>query len=51
MREKLNDLFGLLNDIDVKGKKNLNNLLASIQLVEQMYAEVNTEQSNQQKSE
>lgn len=31
-----NILLALLNDIEVHGKKNLNNLLAAIQIVEQM---------------
>lgn len=37
MKEKLNNVYSLLSDIEVHGKKNLNNLLAAIQIVEQMY--------------
>lgn len=33
MEDRLKLLLQLLNDVEVKGAKNLNNLLASIQLV------------------
>lgn len=43
--EELNLLLALLNDTETHGKKNLNNLLAAIQLVEGMAQRKNEEQS------
>lgn len=37
MKDDLNNLFNLLNKIEVKGKQNLNDLLAAIQIVEHIY--------------
>ncbi len=36
MRQDLNLLLALLNDTSTSGKKSLNNLLASIQIVERL---------------
>lgn len=44
--KELNILINLLQHVEVKGKENLNNLLASIQIVEQMIA---VEQAKQKK--
>lgn len=48
MLQQLNDVFVLLSDVDVRGKKNLNNLLAAIQIVEKLYDEVKSEQSDKE---
>lgn len=51
MKQKLNDVFSLLNDVEVRGKKNLNNLLAAIQIVEEVYKNLDTvDQSTQGES-
>lgn len=39
MTDKLSILLSLLNDIDTKQKRNLNNLLLSIQIVEGLLEE------------
>lgn len=39
---KLEALFTALNGIEVKGEKNLNNLLVAIQLVKQLIQEENS---------
>lgn len=39
MKSNLTILLALLNDIQVSNRKNLNNLLASIQMVEKMIEE------------
>lgn len=39
MEDRLNLVLSLLQDIQVNGKRNLNNLLASIQIVELLIQE------------
>lgn len=38
MKKDLDILLNLLNDIDTSGKRNMNNLLLSIQIVERLLA-------------
>lgn len=38
MKQDLNILLNLLNDIEARGKRNMNNLLLSIQIVERLLA-------------
>lgn len=43
MEDRLNLVLSLLQDIQVNGKRNLNNLLASIQIVELLIQENKSE--------